>query len=113
MREERGTVSGEVVVYEPYTLWGSILGNVRVVDGGKFYVRGLVYGDVDVEPGGRMHVLGRVSGDVRLARGTKVILGGLVGGKVTNEGGRLYVELGTVVEGKIITRAGETKMLDA
>lgn len=111
MREERGTISGDVVVHEPYTLWGTILGNVRVIDGAKFYIRGMVYGNVDVEPGGRMHLFGRISGKVHIGRGTKVILSGVVGGDVTNEGGRLYLDEGGIVDGKIRTRAGETKML--
>ena len=29
MREERGQIGGDVLVYEPFTLWGSIGGNVR------------------------------------------------------------------------------------
>ena len=111
MREERGNVAEDVVVYEQYTLWGSIHGNVRVVDGAKFYVRGLVHGDVDVEPGGRMHIFGRVSGKVRLARGTKVIHSGVIGGDVINEGGRFFADPSAVIEGRVKTSAGETKLL--
>src|SRR4051794_7125782 len=36
MREERGLINGDVVVYEPFTLWGTISGTVKVIDGGKF-----------------------------------------------------------------------------
>ena len=111
MREERGTLSGDIVVCEEYTLWGSIIGNVRVVDGGKFYLRGTIHGSIDVEPGGRMHIFGRVSGKVKLARGTKVIHSGMIGSDVINDGGRFFVDAGAIIEGKVKTRAGETKML--
>ena len=40
MREERGQLSGDVTVFEPFNLWGNIGGNVTVIEGGKFYVRG-------------------------------------------------------------------------
>ena len=31
MREERGQLKGDQVVSEPYTLWGSVSGNITVV----------------------------------------------------------------------------------
>ena len=109
MREERGTVSGELVVYEEYTLWGTAAGTVRVIDGGRFYLRGAVFGDIVVEAGGRMHIFGRVSGNVTIGRGTKVIHGGVIGGNLINEGGRLFLEPTAKVNGKTKTMAGETK----
>ena len=110
MREERGQVAGDVVVYEPYTLWGSIGGNVSVIERGKFYLRGAVYGDIVVEYGGRMHIFGRVTGNLTVERGAKVIHSGMIGGDVTNKGGRLYIDKGSTVNGKIRTLKGETKM---
>ncbi len=98
-------------MYEEYTLWGSILGNVRVADGAKFYLRGAVHGSIDVEPGGRMHIFGKVSGKIHLARGTKVIHSGVIGGDVINDGGRFFADPGAVIDGKIRTHAGETKFL--
>ena len=73
MREERGHIKGDVVVYETFTLWGSIAGNVKVVEGGKFYLRGAVYGDLKVEPGGRVHIFGNVTGDLVVLEKTKGI----------------------------------------
>jgi len=101
MREERGQIGGDVVVYEPFTLWGSIGGNVTVIQGGKFYLRGAIYGNMIVEFGGRVHILGSVTGNITLHRGAKVIHSGLCGGDFVNEGGRLFIESNGRVLGKI------------
>jgi cytoskeletal protein CcmA (bactofilin family) len=108
MREERGQLSGDVLVYEPFTLWGSVGGNVRVIQGGKLYVRGAIYGNLTVEFGGRVHILGNVSGDVTVQRGAKVIHTGMIGGDAINEGGRLFIEAASKVLGRIKTRSGDT-----
>lgn len=109
MRDERGQVAGNVVVYEPYTLWGSVGGDVKVVTGGKLYVRGSVYGSVIVEEGGRVHVLGNIMGDLVLHRRTKVIMSGRLGGDAINDGGRLYIDEGAKIGGSVKTLSGETK----
>lgn len=110
MREERGQIAGDVVVYEPFTLWGSIGGNVTVIAGGKFYCRGAIYGKLTVEFGGRVHILGSVTEDVIVHRGAKVIHSGMVGGDVLNEGGRLTIESIARVMGKVKNKEGaETK----
>jgi len=109
MREERGQLSGKVKINEPYTLWGSIAGDVTVVDGGKFYVRGAIYGSLTVEDGGRVHVFGNVQGDLNVKAGAKVIHSGVLGGDANNTGGRLYIERESRVNGKVKTRSGETK----
>ncbi len=109
MREERGSIGGDFVIYEPFTLWGAVGGNVTVIEGGKFYNRGSIYGDLIVEPGGRVHVFGNVSGNVTLAEKTKVIISGHVGGNITNNGGRLYIDKVARIDGRIRTNAGLTK----
>jgi predicted acyltransferase (DUF342 family) len=109
MREERGQVSGGVIVYEPFTLWGSIGGDVRVIQGGKFYVRGAIYGNLTVEYGGRVHIFGNVAGNLIVERGAKVIHSGALGGDAINEGGRLYIDATAKVMGRIKTRSGETQ----
>ena len=68
MREERGTLSGDVLVFEPFTLWGSIAGKVRVIERGKLYVRGTIYGNLTLEYGGRCHIFGRIAGTVTVQR---------------------------------------------
>jgi cytoskeletal protein CcmA (bactofilin family) len=109
MREERGQIIGDVVVYEPFTLWGSIVGNVKVMEGGKLYMRGSVYGNMIVEHGGRVHIFGNVTGNLRVERKSKVIHSGIVGGDAHNIGGRLHIEPTGRVYGKVKTsKEGET-----
>src|SRR5678816_2110170 len=109
MREERGELTGDVIVYEPFTLWGSVGGNVRVIQGGKFYVRGAIYGNLTVEYGGRVHIFGNVTGNLTVERGAKVIHSGVVGGNVLNDGGRLYVESMAKILGSLNSIGGDTK----
>src|SRR5262245_2783927 len=108
MREERGQLAGEVIVYEPFNLWGSIGGDVKVIEGGKLYVRGAIYGNLIVEYGGRVHIFGNVSGRLTVSRGAKVIHSGTVAGDAINQGGRLFIESTAKVHGKVKTKKGET-----
>ncbi len=110
MREERGQVHGDVVVYEEFTLWGSVGGNAKVIDGGKLYVRGSIYGNLNVETGGRVHLLGSITGDLTLQPDTKVIVSGTVGGDTLNRGGRLYIDPTGIVRGKIKSYSGKTQI---
>ena len=110
MKEERGTIAGDWTVAEPTTLWGSVGGNVIVAEGGKLYMRGAVYGDILVEYGGRLHIFGRVVGSLTVKRGAKVIHSGVLGGDAINRGGRLFIETTSVINGKIKTIKGETKV---
>jgi len=110
MREERGQISGSLTIAEPFTLWGSISGDVNVIDGGKVYIRGSIYGDLIVERGGRVHVFGTVAGNLRVARKAKVIYSGVLLGDALNEGGRLYVDDNATLEGKVRTIDGETRV---
>ena len=110
MREERGQLGGDAVIAEPYTLWGSVAGRVNVVEGGKFYLRGSIYGDLIVEGGGRVHIFGNIQGSLVVHKRAKVIHSGVIGGDAINEGGRLFVEAGAKIGGKIKTRDGETSV---
>ena|ERR1041385_6082872 len=110
MREERGTLSGDLVVYEPFTLWGSAGGNVSVIDGGKFYLRGTIYGNLTVEKGGRVHVFGNITENLVVMEGAKVIVSGAIGHDVINEGGRVFIDSGAKIMGKVKTKKGETKV---
>lgn len=108
MREERGKLSGDCTIDELYTLWGMIVGNVTVANGGKFYLRGSIYGDLTVDYGGRVHIFGNLQGNLIVNRGAKVIHSGLVGGDISNRGGRIFIELAAKSMGKIKTKSGET-----
>jgi cytoskeletal protein CcmA (bactofilin family) len=110
MREERGQITGDLVVAEPFTLWGSVGGSVRVTDGGKFYLRGTVIGDLVVEAGGRVHIYGNVAGNLVVNTDAKVIHSGLIGGHATNEGGRLFIEPTAKITGRVRTRSGSTRI---
>jgi len=108
MREERGTMKGDVAIAESIDLWGTIVGNVSVVKGGKLYVRGNVYGNLTVEDGGRVHIYGNVSGDLIVLEGAKVIHSGVLGGDAINRGGRLYIDAAAQVMGRVRAGEGET-----
>ena len=108
MREERGHIGGDIAINEPYTLWGSIAGNVTAGKGAKLYIRGAIYGNLSVLPGGRVHIFGNISGNLALSEKTKVIHSGTLGGDATNRGGRLYIEATAKILGKLRTLDGET-----
>ncbi len=108
MKEVRDNLGGDQTISEKYELWGKITGDVRVVEGGKFYMRGTIYGDLIVEYGGRVHIYGHVSGNLYMFRGTKVIHSGVISGNATNDGGRLYIDRDGQILGKTKTLRGET-----
>lgn len=110
MREERGTIAGDFVVTDAVTLWGAVGGNVIVEEGGKLYMRGACYGDITIMYGGRCHIFGRCVGTLTVKRGGKVIHSGVLGGNAINQGGRMYIENTAIINGKIKTLKGETKI---
>ena len=110
MREERGQIAGDLIVTEPLELWGNVGGTVTVKEGGKFYLRGSILGNLIVQYGGRVHIYGQVHGSVTLFDNTKVIHSGMIAGDLINDGGRLFIERISRVDGKIRTKCGETKM---
>lgn len=110
MREERGKTIGDQIINEPLDLTGTIVGNVRIIDGGKVYLRGAVYGNLTVEEGGRVHVYGNVSGILRIEKDAKVIISGVVGGDVVNNGGRLHLDDFARVMGRLRRLDGETQI---
>jgi len=108
MREERGQIAGDIIIYDPWNLWGSVGGKVTVVQNGKLYVRGAIYGDLIVEYGGRVHVFGNISGNIYVHKGAKLIHSGVLGGDAINEGGRLFIDETATVMGKVKTIEGDT-----
>jgi cytoskeletal protein CcmA (bactofilin family) len=108
MHEERGQLIGDQIISRPLDLFGTIAGNVHVVDGGKVYLRGAIYGDLTVTHGGRVHIFGQVTGNLKVLEGAKVIHSGVVGGDATNLGGRLFIENSAKVLGKLRRKEGKT-----
>ena len=109
MREERGKLSGDCEINELYTLWGMIVGNVSVVEGGKLYLRGSIYGDLEVQYAGRVHIFGNLQGNLLVHRGAKVIHSGTIGGDIINQGGRIFIDLASKTMGKVKTKSGKTE----
>ena len=112
MIEERGQLSGNQVISEPYTLWGAVAGNVTAVKGSKFYARGTIYGDLTVLHGGRVHVFGNITGSLTVKTGGKVIVSGTIGKDAINEGGRLYIDGTAHIMGRVITEDGSETEVD-
>jgi hypothetical protein len=108
MREERNKIVGDQTINELYTLWGMIVGNVTVVEGGKLYLRGSIFGSLTIAPGGRSHIFGTVRGDVTVDDKAKLVHSGTIGGDLINRGGRVHVDLVSKTEGKVKTKEGNT-----
>ena len=104
MKEERGRIDGNMTVDYPLTMWGSVTGDMKVVEGGKVYVRGNVGGDLIVDFKGRVHVYGHIGGNITLFRGAKLILSGVCAGNVDNQNARFYTDEHGKVLGKVKTR---------
>ena len=79
------------------------MGDLKVVEGGKVYVRGNVIGDLIVEFKGRVHVFGHISGSIMLFRGAKLVLSGTCTGNATNTNARFYIDEHGKVLGKVKT----------
>ena len=109
MREERGQIAGDLTVSDKLDLWGNVSGDVIVVEGGKLYARGSILGNLIVQYGGRVHVYGQVHGDIHLFDNTKLIHSGRVAGDVINDGGRLFIEQKSQINGKVKTKSGKTE----
>ena len=115
MKDERGRVYGDITINERYTLWGAVSGDVRVVEGGKVWLRGNIGGDLIVDFGGRVHVYGHVGGDLLMFRGSKVILSGVIAGNASNKDARLFIDRNGRVLGRTKTtgKHAETQIEDA
>jgi cytoskeletal protein CcmA (bactofilin family) len=103
MREERQRIVGDFSCAERMTIWGGVTGDLRVVEGGKLYLRGNVGGDLIVDFGGRVHIYGHIAGNLQLFRGAKVVLSGTVGENAANQNGRLFIDRHGRVIGRVKT----------
>jgi hypothetical protein len=110
VREERGQLTGNQIISEPVDFWGKVDGDVHVVEGGKFYLRGAIYGSLYIEDGGRVHLFGNLMGNLYVAENGKAIISGVVGGDCHNDGGRMYIDSNAKILGKVKKHAGETQI---
>lgn len=110
MREERGQLIGNQIISEPVDFWGKVDGDVHIIEGGKFYLRGAIYGSLHIEEGGRAHIFGNLMGNLYVSVNAKVVVSGVVGGDCHNLGGRMYIDASAKILGKIKKHAGETQV---
>jgi len=108
MREERSAFSGPAFFSEELDFWGSVAGDVFIIEGGKVYMRGSIYGNLTVQNGGRVHIFGTIKGNLTVDKGAKAIHSGSLGGDAINMGGRMFIERGSTVNGRVKAKAGQT-----
>ncbi|MGQ0798052.1 MAG: hypothetical protein ACT4OI_09375 [Methanobacteriota archaeon] len=99
--DERFEGSVVVIGPRPTQMTGLVRGDLFVRDSSVCEVVGMVAGNVLAERTGRAILKGYVTKSAK-ATGGELEVYGLVGGDVVNEGGRVYVDKGSVVRGKVI-----------
>lgn len=94
---------GSVVVIGPRSavMNGLVRGDLFVRDGAVCEVTGMVTGSLIAERASRAILKGMVVKDAK-ASGGEMEIYGFVQGNVINEGGKIYVDVGSVVKGKIM-----------
>ncbi len=103
--DERFEGSVVVIGPKPTQMTGLVRGDLFVRDNSVCEVVGMVSGNVLAERTGRAILRGMVTKAAKTTGGDLEIYG-MVAGDVVNEGGRVYVDKGAVVKGKVI---GETQ----
>lgn len=99
--DERFEGSVVVIGPRPTTMTGLVRGDLFVRDNSVCDVTGMVSGNLLAERTGKAVLHGLVTKAAKAAGGDLEIYG-MVQGDVVNEGGRVYVDKGAVVRGKII-----------
>src|SRR5947209_7623166 len=99
--DERFEGSVVVIGPRPTTMTGLVRGDLFVRDSSVCDVTGMVSGNLLAERTGKAVLRGLVTKAAKAAGGDLEVYG-LVQGDVVNEGGRLYVDKGAVVRGKVI-----------
>ena len=80
MNDIYGTKKGDIRVTDSFGIYGTLLGNATVTEGGKLTLYGIVKGDVIVERGGWLEQWGVVEGDL-YDRGGDITNNGHIGGR--------------------------------
>ena len=99
--DERFEGSVVVIGPRPTTMTGLVRGDLFVRDNSVCDVTGMVSGNLLAERTGKALLHGLVTKAAKTAGGDLDIYG-MVQGDVINEGGRLFVDKGAVVRGKVI-----------
>jgi cytoskeletal protein CcmA (bactofilin family) len=99
--DERFEGSVVVIGPRPTTMTGLVRGDLFVRDNSVCDVTGMVSGNLLAERTGKAILHGLVTKAAKAAGGDLEIYG-MVQGDVMNEGGRLFVDKGAVVRGKVV-----------
>ncbi len=98
--DERFEGSVVVIGPRPTQMTGLVRGDLFVRDGSTCEVIGMVTGNLLAERTGKAVLKGMVSKNAK-ATGGDLEVYGLVAGDVVNEGGRVYIDKGSLVKGKV------------
>lgn len=104
--DERFEGSVVVIGPRPTTMTGLIRGDLFVRDASVCEVTGMISGNLLAERTGKAVLRGLVTKSCKAVGGDLEVYG-LVLGDVMNEGGRIYVDKGAVVRGKVVGQALE------
>ncbi|HEY7588424.1 MAG TPA: hypothetical protein VIB49_06745 [Thermoplasmata archaeon] len=99
--DERFEGSVVVIGPRPTTMTGLVRGDLFVRDNSVCEVTGMVSGNLLAERTGRAVLRGLVTKSCK-ATGGDVEIYGMVQGDVMNEGGRVFVDKGAVVRGRVL-----------
>ncbi len=107
--DERFEGSVVVIGPRPTQMTGLVRGDLFVRDNSVCEVTGMVSGNLLAERTGKAVLRGLVTKACK-ATGGDLEVYGLVQGDVVNEGGRIYVDKGAVVRGKVVGEASPTPL---
>ncbi len=107
--DERFEGSVVVIGPRPTQMTGLVRGDLFVRDGSTCEVIGMVTGNLLAERTGKAVLKGMVSKSAK-ATGGDLEVYGLVAGDVVNEGGRVYIDKGSLVKGKVSGAVSDTPL---